>query len=161
MESRNPFSKLKKRVKNRLTGKKAIPDETGEDAGGTTLEPTDPLPRPEAHTVEDDNRQGGGNKDDTGGNQVGSVDKPLGPDEPRLVSVDERGEPGVIADGRKSDWRSTASVTAKLLLRGVRDTADVFGPLKSVAGGLCFILENCDVWLSLYTIHDAHGFHRE
>jgi hypothetical protein len=31
------------------------------------------------------------------------------------------------------------------MLRGVRDTADAFGPLKSVAGGLCFILENCEV----------------
>ena len=28
----------------------------------------------------------------------------------------------------------------------MRDTADAFGPLKSVAGGLCFILENCEVW---------------
>ena len=36
--------------------------------------------------------------------------------------------------------------TAKLLLRGVRDTADAFGPLKSVAGGLCFVLENCEVF---------------
>ena len=33
------------------------------------------------------------------------------------------------------------------MLRGVRDTADAFGPLKSVAGGLCFILENCEVYL--------------
>ena len=49
------------------------------------------------------------------------------------------------ADEKKSDWKSTASATAKLLLRGVRDTADAFGPLKSVAGGLCFILENCEV----------------
>ena len=38
------------------------------------------------------------------------------------------------------------SATAKLLLRGVRDTADAFGPLKSVAGGLCFILENYEVF---------------
>ena len=38
------------------------------------------------------------------------------------------------------------SATAKLLLRGVRDTADAFGPLKSVAGGLCFLLENYEVF---------------
>ena len=50
---------------------------------------------------------------------------------------------------RKSDWKSTTFATAKLLLRGVRDSADAFGPLKSVVGGLCFILENCEVWLSL------------
>jgi len=49
------------------------------------------------------------------------------------------------ADEKKSNWKSTASTTAKLLLYGVRDSADAFGPLKSVAGGLCFILENCEV----------------
>ena len=50
------------------------------------------------------------------------------------------------AEEHKSNWKSTASVSAKLLLRGVRDSSDAFGPLKSVAGGLCFILENCEVW---------------
>jgi hypothetical protein len=40
------------------------------------------------------------------------------------------------------------SAAAKLLLRGVNESADAFGPLKSVAGGLCFILENCEVWPS-------------
>ena len=38
------------------------------------------------------------------------------------------------------------SASVKLLLQGVRDSADAFGPLKSVAGGLCFILENYEVW---------------
>ena len=45
----------------------------------------------------------------------------------------------------KSNWKSTSSASAKLLLRGVRDSADAFPPLKSVAGGLCFILENREV----------------
>ena len=49
------------------------------------------------------------------------------------------------ANEKKSSWKSTTLATAKLLLRGVRDSADAFGPLKSVAGGLCFILENCEV----------------
>jgi len=57
----------------------------------------------------------------------------------------ESAEPSPAANEDKSNWRSTASATAKLLLRGVRDSADAFGPLKSVAGGLCFILENCEV----------------
>ena len=48
-------------------------------------------------------------------------------------------------DKNKSNWRSTASAAAGVFLRGVRDSADTFGPLKSVAGGLCFILENCEV----------------
>ena len=54
-------------------------------------------------------------------------------------------EPGTAADDKKPNWKTTVSATAKLLLRGVRDSADAFGPLKSVAGGLCFILENCEV----------------
>ena len=49
------------------------------------------------------------------------------------------------ADEAKSDWKSTAFAMARLLLRGVRDSADAFGPLKSVAAGLCFILDNCEV----------------
>jgi hypothetical protein len=54
-------------------------------------------------------------------------------------------ETSVTTDEKKSNWKGTAFATAKLLLRGVRESADAFGPLKSVAGGLCFILENCDV----------------
>ena len=45
----------------------------------------------------------------------------------------------------KEDWKSTVSDAAKLLLRTVRDSTDVFPPLKSIAGGLCSILENYEV----------------
>ena len=69
---------------------------------------------------------------------------PAIPDPGQEVPHPDKGEQNV-ADEKKSDWKSTASATAKLLLRGVRDTADAFGPLKSVAGGLCFILDNCEV----------------
>ena len=58
---------------------------------------------------------------------------------------EENAQPNATTSEKKSSWKSTAFATAKLLLRGVRDTADAFGPLKSVAGGLCFILENCEV----------------
>ena len=61
---------------------------------------------------------------------------------------DQNAEPTTATNEKKSSWKSTAFATAKLLLRGVRDSADAFGPLKSVAGGLCFILENCEVWSS-------------
>ena len=64
------------------------------------------------------------------------------------LHLDENAEPNATANEKKSNWKSTALATAKLLLRGVRDSADAFGPLKSVAGGLCFILENCEVWSS-------------
>ena len=72
---------------------------------------------------------------------------------PQDLRPDENAEPGAVANEKKSSWKSTAFATAKLLLRGVRDSADAFGPLKSVAGGLCFILENCEVWSSLRTHH--------
>ena len=49
-------------------------------------------------------------------------------------------------DENESNLLSLASSGAKLFLRGVRESADAFGPLKAVAGGLCFILENCEVW---------------
>ena len=45
----------------------------------------------------------------------------------------------------KEDWKSTVSDAAKLLLRTVRDSTDVFPPLKSIARGLCSILENYEV----------------
>ena len=76
-----------------------------------------------------------------------SADTPVVPDrvqgDPHL---DENAEPSAVSNEKKSNWKSTTLATAKLLLRGVRDSADAFGPLKSVAGGLCFILENCEVW---------------
>ena len=54
------------------------------------------------------------------------------------------------ADGNKFEqWKSTASATAKLLLCGIKESADAFPPLKSVVGGLCFILDNCEVWKTL------------
>jgi len=42
-------------------------------------------------------------------------------------------------------WKPTASAAVKLFLRGTWGSADAFPPLKSVIGGLCFILENCEV----------------
>ena len=61
------------------------------------------------------------------------------------IHTSENTESSADANEKKPDWKSTASATAKLILCGVRDSADAFGPLKSVAGGLCFILENCEV----------------
>ena len=53
------------------------------------------------------------------------------------------------------------------LLCVVRDSAHAFGPLKSVAGDLCSILENCEVWLlssslnshcSWFVLEDRGGY---
>ena len=48
-------------------------------------------------------------------------------------------------DKNKSNLGSLASSGARLILNGIKESADAFGPLKSVAGGLCFILDNCEV----------------
>jgi len=61
----------------------------------------------------------------------------------QVVGTNENAPCGQVEN--RSSWKSTVSSTAKLFLRGVRESADAFGPLKSVAGGLCFILENCEV----------------
>jgi len=64
---------------------------------------------------------------------------------PLVLSPDESAEQSTAAEESKSCRKSNAFATTKLLLRGVRDSADAFSPLKSVAGGLCFILENYEV----------------
>ena len=61
------------------------------------------------------------------------------------IRLNEGVEQSATANETKRDGKSTASETAKLLLRGVGDSADFFPSLKSVTRGLCFILENCEV----------------
>jgi len=64
-----------------------------------------------------------------------------------VVRPDETLEPTTAADERAPNRKSTVFATVKLL-RGVRDSAGAFGPLKSVARYLCFILDDCEVWPS-------------
>ena len=128
---RESFSKLKKDTKSRITGKKRKADKA--QGGGSekraNVSGSLPLPIPHVATSSDSKQ---------GENGSGVTDKSLGPI--------------IAADGNKSDWKSTASSSARLLLRGARDSGDAFGPLKSVAGGLCFILDNCDVSLPPYLL---------
>ena len=78
--------------------------------------------------------------------------------ETAVVRSDKSAEPSTGADEKKPSWKDNAFAAAKLLLRGVNQSADAFGPLKSVTGGLCFILDNYEVWLSsVSTINDAYG----
>jgi len=62
-----------------------------------------------------------------------------------VARPDEILEPNAAADEEESD-RATSE-----LLRGVRDSTGAPGPLKSVAGYLCLILDNCQVWLPSHT----------
>ena len=114
---------MKKRIKHRLTGKKLKADKARAGRPGVGGESSGSLP-PQAVTSENNEREE---------NEPSADDKSVGPS----TAVGES----------ESDWKTTASATAKLLLRGVSNSSDAFGPLKSVAGGLCFILENCEVWL--------------
>lgn len=62
---------------------------------------------------------------------------------PGILHPHESAEPSAGTEDQ-SNLKPTVSSTAKLL-RGVRDFADAFGPLRSVAGTLCFTLENFTV----------------
>ena len=72
----------------------------------------------------------------------GPVSSPGGIIDPE--SSDPIVESGAI-DENELNLASLASSGARFILNGVKESADAFGPLKSVAGGLCFILDNCEV----------------
>ena len=125
---RDSFSRFKKGVKHQLTGRKRKedqPETEGNETSGSVIPPEASVVTGDGHE-----REGGW-----------------------ANANDERVERGAAVDENGSEWKATVSASAKLLLRGVGDSADTFGPLKLVAGGLCFILENyevcfpCDVYL--------------
>ena len=135
---RGSLSELKHGIKHRIGRNKRKADKTWPDGGGERNSPG-PSARPESQVVTDSDIEREGNESN--------------------MDVETPG-PSVPPDEYKSGWKSTASAPAKLLLRGVRDSADAFGPLKSVAGGLCFILENCEVrHRSSYSVLNAHWSH--
>ena len=62
----------------------------------------------------------------------------------------------------KPDWGRTTSSAAKLFLHMVERASDAFPPLKSVAGGLCAILENCEVHPAIVRlVRNTHSFPSE
>ena len=123
---RGSLSKMKKDIKHRLTGKKRKEDKARVGGHGVGVESSGSVP-PRSATSDDREREE---------NEPGSDVESVGPD----AAADE------------SNWTTTASASAKLVLRGVGSSSDAFGPLKSVAGGLCFILENCEVRLPLHIL---------
>ena len=62
---------------------------------------------------------------------------------PSEDAVDSRKAPE-----NKSDWGATAYATTKLAIDLVKESSDVFPPLKSVVGGLSAILNHCEVRLT-------------
>ena len=134
---RGSLSKLKKDIKHRLTGRKRKADKTRAGGHGEEADSSSSLSRPESRVAASSGHEQGG-ESNAGDANVG---------------------PSAAADENRPGWKSTASASAKLVLRGVRDTADAFGPLKSVAGGLCFILENCEVRPPpSHAIHNTYRF---
>ena len=121
---RNSFSRFKKGIKHRLERSKVKGDKPAAGGREEGVSSSGSLPQSEPRVS-----TGGGRE------QVG--------DGPNVENENVRA--GAATGENRPDWKSTASSSAKLVLRAVRDSADAFGPLKSVAGGLCFILENCEV----------------
>jgi hypothetical protein len=63
----------------------------------------------------------------------------------RPRSSDHKTTDPSAAHENESGWKSTAYSTTKLAINLVKESSDVFPPLKSVVGGLSAILEHCDV----------------
>ena len=51
-----------------------------------------------------------------------------------------------VATENGSSWKSTAYSSAKMVINVVKESSDVFPPLKAAVGGLAAILKHCDVW---------------
>ena len=54
-----------------------------------------------------------------------------------------------------------ASSAAEMTLRGVKEAADAFPPLKSAAAALCFILDNCKVLSTSRTLNEVYLYSSE
>ena len=121
---RDSFSRFKKGIKHQFERSKRKTDKPGPGGREESVGSPTSFPQPESRVST------GGSGEQEGGR-------------PKIENQNVGASSGV--DENRPDWKSTASSSAKLVLRAVRDSADAFGPLKSVAGGLCFILENCEV----------------
>ena len=87
MEFRDSFSKLKKKVKHRLTGRKHKSDNTGADVGGSRLDPTGSRLSPESHVVASGGHDQEGNEANTDGGQDCPTTRLPQPDEPGSVQA--------------------------------------------------------------------------
>ena len=76
--------------------------------------------------------------------------RPACPDQVDVALGSGQGQPDATDRNTSKLWKSAASATAKLFLRATKESADAFPPLKSVVGGLCFILDNYEVWHSFW-----------
>ena len=120
-ELRGGFFRFKEDIEHRLGRNKRKADEAGLGDRDESVGSRSSVPQREPHVS-----MGGGREQEGDGPNIEN---------------ENIGASGVV-DEDGPGWSSSA----KLVLRTVRDSADAFGLLKSVAGGLFFILENCEVW---------------
>ena len=86
---------------------------------------------------------------------------------PRIKRVKPDGTEDGAASGRLDSPspslrpESHLDPNAEVLVEGVTDSTDALGRLKSVAGGLFFILANVEVWSSSHTVHNAYRWPSE
>lgn len=152
MSFQQSISKLKNKAKARLPWRRLDPGAS--EAGSGKVEPTNSHLQPDPHVgvVEGgehfDSRNGGSDGmyawlvHVTPTNDHHCPDNSIDPDHDRvLLGKNQQSASGDSREGQKF----TGFHGAELLLRTVRDSTDAFPPLKSVAGGLCFILENYEV----------------
>jgi len=241
---RGSLSKMKKKLKHRLTGRKPKLDGTAADPDWETTDSTNSLPQPEPHIVAGGSHDQEGDRANTAGERVFSTGQSPRPAEPEsavparedddgrggevadvdegevsqryshphpdvavgsghsgepeevhpspctpsishggkfdstrtwsssspsltipsdnvdapalphhgqdIVRPNETHEPGATVDEKKPNYKLTTPSTAELL-RGVRDSAGAFGPLRSTARSLCLILDNYEVWPPSHT----------
>jgi hypothetical protein len=103
MDFRNSISRLKKKVKHRLTGNKPKPNKAGADVGGDTVDSTGSRPGSEHHIVAGGSHDQEGKEPSAGGGQVLPTIQPPQPDEPGPVpergSVNDDERKGADFDG--------------------------------------------------------------
>ena len=103
MEFRDSFSRLKKKVKHRLTGSKPKPNKTGADIGGESFDPTGSRSESEPHVVAGGSRDQGGKESNKSGSQILSTIRLSRPDDPGPVlargSINDQGRRGTDVDG--------------------------------------------------------------
>jgi len=94
---RGSLSKMKKKFKQRLTGRKRKPDGTGANSGEETPDSASSLPQPEHHVIADESHHREWNRAGATGERASSTDRPPQSDGPESVPVrgnDNRQEGG-------------------------------------------------------------------
>jgi len=100
---RDSISKIKKKFKHRLTGRKRKPDGTEADPGGERADSTTALLQRESHIVADESYDREGDRANAAEEQAFSTSRPPQPDGPKFVPTRGSGngqeEGGTDVDG--------------------------------------------------------------